>query len=73
LHYFSKRGANAGAKCYLLYHSNAFFGLAKQDTTLVNKRKQDWVFPTNTAKRGNATYIRCLGADQAAANSSNNA
>jgi hypothetical protein len=48
LHYFSKRGANAGAECYLLYHSDAFFGLAKQqDATLVKKRKQDWVFPTN--------------------------
>jgi hypothetical protein len=73
LHYFSKRGANAGAECYLLYHSNAFFGLAKQDATLVNKRKQDWVFPTNAAKRGNATYICRLGADKAAANNSNNA
>jgi hypothetical protein len=29
LHYFSKRGTNAGAECYLLYHSDAFFGLAK--------------------------------------------
>jgi hypothetical protein len=57
LHYFSKRGANAGAKCYVLYHSDAFFGLAKQDATIVIKRKQDWVFPTNAAKRGNATYI----------------
>jgi hypothetical protein len=71
LHHFSKRGANAGAECYLLYHSDAFFGLAKQDATLVKKRKQDWVFPTNAAKRGNATYIRRLGEDQAANNSNN--
>jgi hypothetical protein len=71
VHYFSKRGANAGAECYLLYHSDAFFGLAKQDATLVNKRKQDWVFPTNAAKRGSATYIRHLGADQAVNNSNN--
>jgi hypothetical protein len=71
LHYFPKRGANAGAECYLLYHSDPFFGLAKQDATLVKKRKQDWVFPTNAAKRGNATYIRRLGEDQAANNSNN--
>ncbi len=60
LHYFSKRGANAGAECFLLYHSDAFFGLAKQDAIMVHKRKQDWVFPTNAAKRGNAAYIRRL-------------
>jgi hypothetical protein len=55
-----------------MYHSNVFFGLAKQDATLVNKRKQDWVFPTNAAKRGNAAYIRRLGADEASENTSNN-
>jgi hypothetical protein len=60
LHYFSKRGANAGAECYILYHSDAFFGLAKQDATIINKRKQDWVFPSNAAKRGNAMYICAL-------------
>jgi hypothetical protein len=60
LHYFSKRGAHAGAECYLLYHSDAFFGLAKQDAIMVHKRKQDWIFPTNAAKRGNAAYIRRL-------------
>jgi hypothetical protein len=63
-------------ECYVLYLSNAFFGLAKQDATFVNKtRKQDWVFPTNVAKQGNATYIHRLlkePADQAAADNSNN-
>jgi hypothetical protein len=76
LHYFSKRGAHAGAECYVLYHSDAFFGLAKQDAILVKKRKQDWVFPTNAAKRGNATYIRRLAkepVDQAAADNRNHA
>jgi hypothetical protein len=50
--------------------------LAKQDATIVKKRKQDWVFPTNAARRGNAAYIRRLAkdpADQAAANNRNNA
>jgi hypothetical protein len=40
-----------------MLHNNAFFGLAKQDATIVNKRKQDWVFPPNAAKQGNAAYI----------------
>jgi hypothetical protein len=51
LHYFSKRGAHAGAECFLvLYHSDAFFGLAKSDAIMVKKRKQDWVLPTNASK-----------------------
>ncbi len=76
LHYFTKRGANAGAECFILYHNDAFFGLAKQDATIVKKRKQDWVFPTDAARRGNAAYIRRLAkdpADQAAADNRNNA
>jgi hypothetical protein len=77
LHYFSKRGAHAGAECFLQYHSDAFFGLAKSDAIMVKKRKQDWVFPTNSAKQGNAAYIRRIkgnrSADEAAANNRNNA
>jgi hypothetical protein len=76
LHYFSKRGAHAGAECFLLYHSDTFFGLAKSDAIKVNKRKQDWISPTNAAKRGNAAYIRRLvvrkSADEAAANNNRN-
>ena len=58
LHYFLKRGAHAWAECFLQYHSDTFFGLAKSDAIIVKKRKQDWVFPTNSAKQGNAAYIR---------------
>jgi hypothetical protein len=50
--------------------------LAKQDTTMVHLKKQDWVFPTNAAKQGNAAYICCLvkePMDQAAADNTNNA
>ncbi len=76
LHYFSKRGAHAGAECFLLYHSDTFFGLAKSDAIKVNKRKQDWISPTNAAKRGNAAYIRRLvvrkSADEAAADNDRN-
>ncbi len=76
LHYFSKRGAHAGAECFLLYHSDTFFGLAKSDAIKVNKRKQDWISPTNAAKRGNAAYIRRLvvrkSADEAAADNNRN-
>jgi hypothetical protein len=70
-----KQGANAGAECYVLYHSDAFFGLAKQDAALVQKRKQDWVFSTNVAKRGNAAYIHRLATvdHQAAGDNRNNA
>jgi hypothetical protein len=60
LHYFPKRGASTGAECFMQYHSDAFFGLAKQDATIVQKRKQDWVFPTVAAKRSNAAHIRTL-------------
>ena len=42
----------------------------------LNKRKQDWISPTNAAKRGNAAYIRRLvvrkSADEAAADNNRN-
>jgi hypothetical protein len=44
LYYFLKRGAHTGAECFLLYHSETFFGLAKSDVIMVKKRKQDKIF-----------------------------
>jgi hypothetical protein len=72
LHYFPRTGAYAGAECFLQYHSNAFFGLGYQDAPIVKKMKKEWVFPTNSAQRGNATYIRGLVKEQTAKAADNN-
>ena len=60
MHHFPRKGGDAGVECFLHYHSDAFFGLAECDAPIVKKMKKDWEFPTNTAMRGNATYIRDL-------------
>jgi hypothetical protein len=52
LHYFSKRGSfHAGAECYyILYHSDAFFGLAKQYSTKMLKKKTRLVVSNKYSK-----------------------
>jgi hypothetical protein len=70
-----RRGLLTLGKNASYYISDTLFGLAKSEAIMVTKRKQDWILPTNAAKRGNAAYIRHIvrkSADEAAANNRNN-
>jgi hypothetical protein len=60
LHYLPNRGSYKGATCYIDYHNDMFFGLAKSDCKLVNKCKGDWRMPSSAKKRRNGTHIGSL-------------
>ena len=58
VHFFPTKGIAKAKQCYLEYHSDEFFGLAKSDITLFHgMRFKDWKAPTNRAKKSNAKYI----------------
>jgi hypothetical protein len=60
LHYVTQRGSGAGKQCFFQWHDETFFGLCKEDCTLINKRKAEWEFPTLSKQRENQRFIRAL-------------
>ncbi len=56
--FFPSVGPGAGNSCFLDYHDDGFFGLAKKDcNSVVKTREAKWVAP-NGAKRGeHAKYM----------------
>lgn len=61
LHYFSQKGPGAGNLCYLEFHSEGFYGLAKRDVVLYdNAQKQNWVPASNNMRINQARHIRAL-------------
>ena len=58
VHFFPVKGIAKGKSCFLDFHSDEFFGLAKSDTKLFHDlRLKDWKPPTVRAKKSNAKYI----------------
>ena len=58
VHFFPVKGIAKGKSCFLDFHSDEFFGLAKSDTKLFHDlRLIDWKPPTVRAKKSNAKYI----------------
>jgi hypothetical protein len=57
IHYVSNRGSVAGKKYYFLWHNNIFLGLAKDNCTLINKKKADWEYPSQAKQLENIKYI----------------
>ena len=43
MHFFPQKGNCSGKDCFVDYHNEVFFGLALDDTNLVNKRKSDLI------------------------------
>lgn len=60
LHYVTQRGSGAGKQCFFQWHDESFFGLCREDCTLINKRKAEWEFPTLSKQRENQRFIRQL-------------
>ena len=63
LHYFPQKGKSAGRDCFIDYHNEAFFGLALDDSELINKRKKEWGPASITKRKHNARYIGNLKED----------
>jgi hypothetical protein len=59
LHFFPRSGKSAGKSCFFDYHSDSFFGLARNDTTLVNAAKK-WTPPNQTKRKRHAREIAVL-------------
>jgi hypothetical protein len=61
LHFFPSKGPNMGKSCFLDYHNDCCFGLARRDfPVLLGKRKSDWSPPSEKQIRENAKHIRNL-------------
>ena len=60
LHNNPSTGKCKGYNCFLDYHSDVCFGLAKSDSHLLRKRKKDWVSPDVNVRSANKNYILSL-------------
>ena len=60
MHFFPTKGGSAGRNCFVDYHDEGFYGLAISDCNLVNKRKSEWVEPTQTRRKTNLRHIKGL-------------
>ena len=57
LHMLPTRGPNVNKTCFIHYHSDSFFGLAKEDSSVALIKKKDWVYPSPAKMRQHqATY-----------------
>eukprot|EP00957_Ditylum_brightwellii_P134804 10277883-Ditylum_brightwellii.AAC.1 len=48
--YFPQKGGQKSQNRFVDYHCENFFGLARDDMTLVGKHKKDWRKPSKTTK-----------------------
>ena len=54
----NKKGKNKDATCFLDWHNDKFFGLARDDwINLLKKRKGDWEPPNNAKRHAQSRYI----------------
>ena len=60
LHYFPQRGQVVDQLCFLKHHNESFFGLARQDMTLVGKRLRDFKKPNQQCIQINTKHIKKL-------------
>ena len=65
LHFYPARGPNAGKSCFLDYHNDCYFGLARQDCSeLLGKRKSEWTPPSAKQVKDNARRIKTIVAEE---------
>ena len=58
LHFYPIKGAGKGKSCFMEYHSDGFFGLAKSDVQFFEgKKKKDWKRPSTRLKSQNKAHI----------------
>jgi hypothetical protein len=68
LHFFPTKGPNKGKSCFIDYHNDSCFGLARRDyQVLLGKSKSEWSPPSDKKKKANAKHIKKLFADESEA------
>jgi hypothetical protein len=56
--FFPSKGAGVGNTCFLDYHNDVFFGLAKKDcNSVVSKHESEWVTPNRAKRDEHAVYM----------------
>ncbi len=56
--FFPSKGPGAGNSCFLDYHNDVFFGLAKKDcNSVVKKTVSEWVAPNGAKRDEHAKYM----------------
>jgi hypothetical protein len=57
--FFSSKGAGIGNVCFLDYHKDVFFGLAKKEdcNSVVSKHESEWVTPNRAKCDKHALYM----------------
>jgi hypothetical protein len=58
MHKFARE--NMPVPCFYQHHNTSFYGLGKSECKLVNKRKKDWVYPTQIEIKEHARNVRHL-------------
>ena len=62
MHLMPARGENAGKLCFIDYHNDCFFGLAKKDVEYTGQAKKNWSYPSNNQRKRNKEYIENITA-----------
>jgi hypothetical protein len=60
LHNFPSKGQCQGRSCFMDYHNDLCFGLAREDCHMVGVRPSDWSPPTTTERKNNTKQIQDL-------------
>ena len=61
LHFNAKRGPAKNLRCFIDYHNDSKFGLAKNDATrLLGQTKSHWTMPTSAEVKSNTQHIKHL-------------
>ena len=56
--FYPSKGPGAGNSCFLDYHNDVFFGLAKKDcNSVVRKDPTEWVVPNRAKRDAHAMYM----------------
>jgi len=58
LHTSPPEGQETKVSCFLLCHNTGFFGLARQDSIIVKKRRRDWEFPSQEERKLNTQEMK---------------
>ena len=60
MHFNPVRGPRKGYKCFYHHHNNAYFGLGRNDMSLLGKSKKEWKRPTDSQIRANRRHTNKL-------------
>ena len=64
VHYNVTRGADKGKNCFFELHDDSYFGMARDDFLISNKKKGDWTKPSAQKLKKNKERIDKFSQDK---------